>query len=583
MKLLQTSYDENFHRTLKDWMDQIHGSNTAALFHIYVPYNKESLRRKLEEVRLIIRLNAPSVPVIGCTATGEILDGQMVDEQMVITLMVFEEPTTKIEVLPYYEKTREIDPKWLLEHARNIPDLKGIEILTSASYEKLEYTGQIIDNLPEDIEVFGGVAVGDEYNPPYVFANDGKCSNDGSAAIFYSGPELYIQTNRMFGWKPIGYPLKVTKAQGPVVYELDGKPAYDVYNHYLRIRNDHTFFYNALEFPWEVRVDEETAYIRHAKSVNSDGSILMSSNIPQGSDVRLTFGDPRRIMEHTKQVGIQIHDFAPQVVHIINCMGRKLFWGGKEKIEIAEISQHLKTTGFSALGEVMRYKGTTLLNNLSIITVAMREGPKGDVSDIDLEQFEKRSNISITARLAIFINTMTEELMQKNLQLNEMLYKASHDALTGLYNRGAIERIIYEGADEAKDARADWYLIMFDIDNFKMINDEHGHAKGDRILKLVADVLGEYVETLEGVETGRWGGEEFMLFVKGRSPEDVKEIAENISARIKSSSTSFGTITVSVGVTKHRSDQDVLETINRVDEQMYLAKNQGKDRVCSDL
>ena len=56
MKLLQTVYDDNFLRVIKDWMDQIPSKDTTALFHIYVPYNKESLRKKLEEVRLIIRL-----------------------------------------------------------------------------------------------------------------------------------------------------------------------------------------------------------------------------------------------------------------------------------------------------------------------------------------------------------------------------------------------------------------------------------------------------------------------------------------------------------------------------------------------
>ncbi len=583
MRLLQTSYDDRFPEIIKDWMSSISGNNTASLFHVYIPYDEEDLRNSLEEVRKILKENAPGIPVIGCSATGEILDGAMLDDELVVTLLIFEDPTTRIEVLPYYERPDDIDSQWLFEHLQAIPDLKGIEVLTAATYETLEAIGKVIDNLPEEIDVFGGVAVGDVNFPSFVFANDGKQSFDGSAVVFYSGPELHIQTDRMFGWKPIGYPFKVTKVQGPVVYELDEKPAYEVYNHYLHIKNDKNFFYNALEFPWEVRIDEETAYIRHAKSVNPDGSILMSSNIPEGSDVKITFGDPRRIIKHTKQVGDKIREFGPQVVNIVNCMGRKLFWAGKEKVEIKEISKHLMTTGFSALGEVMRYKGNTLLNNLSIVTVAMREGPIPEKIELDIDEIENKSNMSITARLAIFINTMTEELMEKNDQLNEMLYKASHDALTKLYNRGAIERIIYEGAEECDLIDKNWHLIMFDIDDFKQINDQHGHSEGDNILKTIARTLDEYIKTLDAVEIGRWGGEEFMVYARGYDDEKVKEIADTILLKIRNEAFHVCKVTASVGVTRHRKDEDVLGTINRVDELLYEAKANGKDQFCTDL
>jgi diguanylate cyclase (GGDEF)-like protein len=264
-------------------------------------------------------------------------------------------------------------------------------------------------------------------------------------------------------------------------------------------------------------------------------------------------------------------------------MGRKLFWAGNEKVEIKEISKHLMTTGFSALGEVMRYKGNTLLNNLSIVTVAMREGPIPEKIELDIDEIENKSNMSITARLAIFINTMTEELMEKNDQLNEMLYKASHDALTKLYNRGAIERIIYEGAEECDLIDKNWHLIMFDIDDFKQINDQHGHSEGDNILKTIARTLDEYIKTLDAVEIGRWGGEEFMVYARDYDDEKVKEIADTILLKIRNEAFHVCKVTASVGVTRHRKDEDVLGTINRVDELLYEAKANGKDQFCTDL
>jgi diguanylate cyclase (GGDEF)-like protein len=574
MRLLQTSYDDNFERTIKQWIIDI--KDNTALFHVYVPFDRGDALKSLGEVRRVLKNEAPDIPVLGCSATGEIFNGNMTDKEIVVTVMIFEDPGTRIEVVTYYEKEIDTEVVKVLEYAGKMSDLKGIEILTAAPYQRLEAAGKIIDELPEEIEIFGGVAVGDEKSAPYIFANDNECCSDGSVIVFYSGPDFHIQTYRMFGWKPIGYPIEVTKSSGAVIYELDGKPAYDVYNHYLQIAKDSDFFYNALEFPWEVKVGD-TAYIRHAKSVNADGSIVMSTNVPQGSKIRISYGDPRSIMETTRQVGMMAIEFAPQVVNIINCMGRKLFWAGRENVEIAEISKYLEVTGFSALGEVMRFKGTTVLNNLSIVAAAMREGPKRGKIQLDLGEVYNSVGMPITARLAIFINTITEELMEKNRQLNEMLYKASHDAMTGLLNRGAIERSIYEKEDDS------WHLIMFDVDDFKMVNDNFGHTEGDIILKAMADYLVENVGVLEGAEMGRWGGEEFMIVLSGYSDLKAYELAENICSQVKEKVCGHNPVTISVGVTMHLGDENVLETINRVDTLMYQAKNNGKDRVCSDL
>ncbi|SHI29987.1 sensor domain-containing diguanylate cyclase [Pseudobutyrivibrio xylanivorans] len=388
---------------------------------------------------------------------------------------------------------------------------------------------------------------------------------------------MHILTNRMFGWKPIGYPLQVTHSEGDVVYEIDGKPAYDVYEHYLHIEKGHSFFYDALEFPMQVQVDNETKYIRHAKSVNPDGSVVMSSNVPQGSYIHLTYGDPRRIIRHTKQTGLTIREFSPQMIYIINCMGRKLFWGDKADIEIGEISKNLKSMGFSALGEIMRSNKLTLLNNLSVVTVAMREGDARNDAVIAEEHTEQDSNMPITARLAIFINTITEELMDKNAQLSEMLYKASHDALTNLLNRGTIERNIYEINDTCDTKN--WYLLMFDIDDFKQVNDTYGHGEGDMILKAVSNYLLENVCTIPNVQAGRWGGEEFMILLSNSSDDDAYKLAECICSQIKKQSASHAQITISIGVTKHHESEKVADTIKRVDELLYKAKELGKNQV----
>lgn len=577
MKLLQTVFNIEFENTVKSWAETISSNGYSALIHVYIPYASKNRDEDLRKIRQILKNLLPSVPVAGCSANGEIIDGQLNDDDFIVSVMLFEDASTKIITVPYYAE-KSLNPYNMLEYTQNIRDLKGIEVITAAPYQKLEFAGRLFDVLREEIELFGSVAVGDDKHPSFVFADDHPVSFDSTVVIFYCGPELHLFTNRMFGWKPIGYPLTVTKSEGPLIYEIDNKPAYEVYNHYLHIVNDDNFFYDALDFPWEVRVDEETKYLRHAKSVNPDGSILMSSVIPQGSEIFLTYGDPRRIMSHTRQTALEIMDFAPEVIYIVNCMGRKLFWSDRSDIEISILAKLADATGFSALGEIMRNKGTTLLNNLTIVTVAMREGSKRKIPEVDFSLLEKHANIPVTARLALFINTISEELMEKNKQLNVMLYKASHDALTGLLNRGAIERSIYEYYEAGG---TDWCLIMFDLDNFKKINDNYGHIEGDIILKHLSEILSEYIKAIPKAYVGRWGGEEFMIFISGQGEDAVIEIAETLRKKIKTDSNRDYTVTVSIGVTDYKQGESVLDTISRVDKLLYEAKHSGKDRVCS--
>ena len=288
MKLLQTTFDNGFDKTIHDWASDIKRNDLTALFHVYIPYDMEEAQRHSEIIRSKLLMEMPEAQIVGCSASGEIYDGHINDEDIIVTAMVFGDSTTGIETAAvcYNGETKSVDR---LEHMMNIPDLKAVEILTSEPYQRFEEVAGIIDGLPVDVEVFGGFAVGDAKHAPFVFTNDSPGSSCGTVAVFYNGKNMHIQTDRMLGWKAIGYPLKVTKSIDDVVYEIDGRPAYDVYRHYLHIKNTENFFYDALEFPCEVQMDNGSTYIRHAKSVNPDGSIIMSSCIPQGSHIRLAY------------------------------------------------------------------------------------------------------------------------------------------------------------------------------------------------------------------------------------------------------------------------------------------------------
>lgn len=152
---------------------------------------------------------------------------------------------------------------------------------------------------------------------------------------------------------------------------------------------------------------------------------------------------------------------------------------------------------------------------------------------------------------------------------------AEHDGLTGLYNRRASEDVLTNlvTAREASDA-----LVLFDIDHFKHINDGHGHAVGDEVLRQIA-------RRCEGLLRrddvfSRWGGEEFLLLVRNARGDGVLHVAETLRQAI--AGTPFepvGKVTASFGVALFRPDDSLQDWLQRADEALYEAKRSGRDRV----
>jgi two-component system cell cycle response regulator len=163
---------------------------------------------------------------------------------------------------------------------------------------------------------------------------------------------------------------------------------------------------------------------------------------------------------------------------------------------------------------------------------------------------------------------------------DEMRFKATHDALTSLWNRGRI----LEALDEALMQMDPIAILMCDIDHFKAVNDEYGHLVGDAVLRELAVRLRRGVRSNDLV--GRFGGEEFLILLNGCDPAFLQERAEQLRKAASETSvlTDAGEIsfTLSIGaVPVHREDCFApAETIlNLADAALYQAKREGRDRV----
>ncbi len=170
------------------------------------------------------------------------------------------------------------------------------------------------------------------------------------------------------------------------------------------------------------------------------------------------------------------------------------------------------------------------------------------------------------------------------LELQEKLQaQATHDSLTGLWNRAAILDFLRRELVRGERQGFPVGLVMADIDHFKMINDTHGHLVGDEVLREVAGRVRSGIRAYDGV--GRFGGEEFLIVFPECNVEASAKLAERLRARvgdepIETSEVTL-TVTVSLGVAPAEvarvSDFDPL--LRAADAALYRAKSGGRNRV----
>ena len=155
--------------------------------------------------------------------------------------------------------------------------------------------------------------------------------------------------------------------------------------------------------------------------------------------------------------------------------------------------------------------------------------------------------------------------------------KTIHDKLTGAYNREYFEKTYRNIIKEYHLKNYRFALSIFDIDNFKKVNDTYGHNIGDYVLKELVHEVSKFLRDDDILI--RWGGEEFILILKIKNENDLSKVLEHLRIRIeKHIFKKVGKVTCSFGATLYRNDEDIETTIKRADTGLYEAKAKGRNQ-----
>lgn len=182
-----------------------------------------------------------------------------------------------------------------------------------------------------------------------------------------------------------------------------------------------------------------------------------------------------------------------------------------------------------------------------------------------------------------YLNTLVEEKAQLHKDNARLAKLADHDALTGLYNRRAFDRILLDDLAAAREAGGIISILLMDIDYFKKFNDEHGHQHGDELLTALGEVFMRNIRREDKV--ARFGGEEFIAILPGISPAQIASFGERLRLLIEQGEWGKARVTVSMGAATHQFTSKrtglkriMKQLIAEADQALYHSKNMGRNR-----
>ncbi len=333
---------------------------------VYIFGSPDCLRntRNLQRIRQLY----PNALYAGCSTAGEISGAQVLENTVISTAVRFSGTNVQIhyEALESAGDSHAVGKK-LVGQISGL-NLRHIFVLSDGiTVNGSELVRGIFENLPAAVPVTGGLAAdGDRFQHTYVLGPNGPQEKLVSAVAFYGSEQaLQIKYGSMGGWDPFGPERIVTRANGSVVYQLDGKPVLALYKKYL---GEHAAALpaSALLFPLSVRNSATDEYVvRTVLSIDDAAqSMRFAGDIAEGSRVRLMKANFERLIDGATAAAENTHgpdSPGENLAMLISCVGRKLVLKQRIDEEVLAVQASLGAnailSGFYSYGEISPLNG----------------------------------------------------------------------------------------------------------------------------------------------------------------------------------------------------------------------------------
>jgi len=316
------------------------------------------------------------IEVFGATSSGEITNEEVHEESIVVMLLDINRDAFRLEIFDGEGKTSYQVGQNTAEWAKSVYDNPALMVMTAGLFTNGDQiVNGIIDTMDRQVPLFGGRSGDDlRLQETFVFSASQAISN-GVVALIFEQSTIDLKGVAISGWKGIGTPKTITKAEGNIVYEINNEPIIEVYNKYLNIGDDIQL---ALEYPLLLIRDDGTFVTRVVATLNEDKSMFYGGTMPEGSKVRFSIPPGLEIIDYAIE---QISDFHQQIpksdaIVLFSCKARHMALGPMVEDEISAVHKlwEIPMVGFFTYGEIGPVaQGRCDFHNNTIVPVLINE------------------------------------------------------------------------------------------------------------------------------------------------------------------------------------------------------------------
>lgn len=307
------------------------------------------------------------IETIGCSSAGEITQDGLFEDTIAFLAVQFDHAFVRTVSTPLLKVRDSVSAGEILASQLKAPNLKGVFVLA----EGITTNGSALlrglyENLPRSTFVTGGIAADKaQFEKTYTFHN-GQLFSDHVVAMGFFGDTLEISSGSEGGWRPFGPARRVTRSEDNVLFELDNRPALQIYDEYLGRIEDNSSA-GRLSYPFAIlREDRSNAgLIRAALGIDRpNNALILGADLPQGSLVCMMHAENDGLVQGAAQAAaeaIRTHPSRHQegFAILISCIARKLVMGIDVEDEIEAVrdsfDEGTPMAGFYSFGEICPY------------------------------------------------------------------------------------------------------------------------------------------------------------------------------------------------------------------------------------
>ncbi len=357
--------EQFFWNKTQGWSQEIAKTFNENANLVFIFGGKDVLDKK--EIFDFLRQNFPKAILVGCSTAGEIYGTRVFDDTLVVTAVILEYSTVKIEKIDIKEIKESFNAGQKLADCLDKNELTHVIIFSEGiTVNGSELVNGLLSRLPEGIGVTGGLAGdGGKFQETLICAN-GIPQKGQIAALGFYGSKIKFGYGAKGGFVPFGPERLVTKADGNILYELDGQSALDIYKKYLGEEKTEDLATNQFYFPLTYRkAGMKTGVVRTILSINEeDKTMTFAGDISEGGYAKMMKASHDKLIDGSNLAATVTLDSITDrksvaLALLISCVGRKIILKQRVEEEIEEVNEILgkevKLMGFYSYGEIAHF------------------------------------------------------------------------------------------------------------------------------------------------------------------------------------------------------------------------------------